>query len=276
VNVQSIAVSDINVGTRRREDFGNIEALAASIAKYGLFHPLIVDDKNNLVAGERRLVACTSLGWTEIDCRPYSDLTEDERHEIELEENLQRKDLTPFEVSKNLVRLTQVAEKIIQSEFPSKSDEKSDTPKIGRPEKAISEEKVAERVGIPRSTVHNAKAHVKAVETYPELKDAPQKQAIETAKTLNSLPEKKRETVRSNISSIKKAPLPKPSKRSQLSPIQEVIYQIKTKGGAVSFSAGMTQQEQFNFRDDLASCRDELERFVNELTDFFDDLRETA
>jgi ParB-like chromosome segregation protein Spo0J len=270
MKVISLPISEINVGTRRREDFGDIEGLAASIVKYGLFHPAIVDDKNNLVAGERRLVACISLGWTEIPCRLFRDLSEDERLEIELEENLQRKDLTPFEQSKNLVQISQVAEKIIQSEFSGISRNNSEA-KPGRPPKPVSEDKVAERIGVDRKTVSNAKQHVKAVETYPELKDSPQATAISTAKTLDSLPPQRREQARSNISQIRKAPLARPSKHSPNSPIQEWIRDVKSKGGALSFYGKFNDTQKFEFLDELRNCQADLETYIAELQDYFDE-----
>lgn len=67
------------------------------------------------------------------------------------------------------------------------------------------------------------------------------------------------------------APLYKPSRRSAASPVQEFIHSVKSRGGAVSFIGGMSEHEQMNFRDELATCRDELDRFVDELTDHFDE-----
>ena len=101
---------------------------------------------------------------TEIPARLYRDLTDDEKREIELEENVRRKDLTPYERSKNLVALAETAEKVLLS------DNKTSKPKGGRPTKgAVSEQAVADRIGADRMTVVNAKQHVAAVERYPEL-----------------------------------------------------------------------------------------------------------
>jgi hypothetical protein len=77
----------------------------------------------------------------------------------------ERKDLTQFERSKNLVALAETAAKVL-SDLSSAVDDKS---KRGRPEKKASEDRIAERVGVPRPTIHNAKAHVAAVTNYPEL-----------------------------------------------------------------------------------------------------------
>lgn len=70
-----IPISDIVVGTRRREDLGDISGLADSISSWGLLHPVVVDDKNRLVAGERRLRACQQLGWSEIPVTRLSELS---------------------------------------------------------------------------------------------------------------------------------------------------------------------------------------------------------
>jgi hypothetical protein len=117
-------------------------------------------------SGGRRLSACQQLGWSEIPARFYSDLTEDERREIELEENLQRKDLTSHERSKNLVALDETAAKVMESELLTESVK---NPKGGRPQKANSGQRVADRLGIPRTTINDAKQHVAAVKDFPEL-----------------------------------------------------------------------------------------------------------
>ena len=88
-----IKVDDIKIGERVRADYGDISALATSIQRYGLLHPIVVDENNKLIAGERRLKACTKLGKKEIEVRLFSDLNEVDKKEIELEENIQRKEL---------------------------------------------------------------------------------------------------------------------------------------------------------------------------------------
>ena len=66
----TMSISAIVVGEHRhRRDLGDIESLAASIGSLGLLHPVTVDAEGNLLAGARRLAACLSLGWTDIDVR---------------------------------------------------------------------------------------------------------------------------------------------------------------------------------------------------------------
>lgn len=106
-------ITEIAVGPdRRRQEMGDIPGLAGSLARYGLIHPVVIDDAGNLIAGGRRLAAAQMLGWQEIDVRPFGELTEAERREIELEENLRRLDLTPYERSRELKALADTAREI--------------------------------------------------------------------------------------------------------------------------------------------------------------------
>jgi ParB family chromosome partitioning protein len=84
----------VNRGERQRKELKGIPELAESIARLGLIHPIVVDENNVLIAGERRLTAVKSLGWTSVDTRQFSDLDELTQYAIELEENVKRLDIT--------------------------------------------------------------------------------------------------------------------------------------------------------------------------------------
>jgi len=92
-----LKISDITIGDRFRQDFGDLQGLRESMQRVGLIEPIVVeitaDGKAALVAGERRLRAAKELGWETIEATKRSDLDEFQRLEIELEENLHRKDL---------------------------------------------------------------------------------------------------------------------------------------------------------------------------------------
>lgn len=81
-------------GTRMRQDLGDIETLAASIKLYGLIQPIVVNQDNVLVAGGRRLAACRQAGLTEVPVVYKETLSEDALRELELEENVRRKDMS--------------------------------------------------------------------------------------------------------------------------------------------------------------------------------------
>lgn len=97
-----IEISKIMVEERFRKDFGPIDDLAASIAENGLISPIAVETMPGglyrLLAGERRLRACKALGLPTVAIRVYDEgLSELRQRQIELEENIQRKDMTWLE-----------------------------------------------------------------------------------------------------------------------------------------------------------------------------------
>lgn len=79
---------------RQRRELKGVEELAQSISEVGLINPPVVDRNLKLIAGERRLEACRSLGWDSIPVQFADDLPEEELYLIELEENVKRLDLT--------------------------------------------------------------------------------------------------------------------------------------------------------------------------------------
>lgn len=101
---------------RRHFDETQIAELAGSIKERGLIQPIVVrrvEDKYEIIAGERRLRAVRSLGLDEIQVivREASDL---EVAELSLIENLQRANLTPLEEADQY--------RILQKKFNLKQD----------------------------------------------------------------------------------------------------------------------------------------------------------
>lgn len=80
--------------TRQRRELENIEELADSLHRLGLIEPLVITRDNVLVAGERRLTAARSLGWTAISAQYTDETDEITLGLIELEENIKRQDLS--------------------------------------------------------------------------------------------------------------------------------------------------------------------------------------
>ena len=92
-----------------RQVMGDLSELMASIAEKGIIEPLIVRQRRGrfqIVAGERRYQAAVRLGVKEIPA-VIRDVDEGELLEIALVENLQRKDLSPFEEAEALHALVQ-------------------------------------------------------------------------------------------------------------------------------------------------------------------------
>jgi ParB/RepB/Spo0J family partition protein len=99
--LDTISLEDVYIGDRFRKDYGDLESFKRSIQKYGIIHPLVVCTSNDehsepyhLVAGGRRISALAELGILKFPVRIYDrELTPLELRSIELEENLQRKDM---------------------------------------------------------------------------------------------------------------------------------------------------------------------------------------
>jgi ParB family transcriptional regulator, chromosome partitioning protein len=87
-----------------RQALGDLDELTASIREKGVLEPLLVRQVGShyqIIAGERRYRAAVEAGLGELPCivRETSDA---EMMELALVENLQRKDLTPFEEADGL------------------------------------------------------------------------------------------------------------------------------------------------------------------------------
>jgi ParB family chromosome partitioning protein len=90
-----------------RQVMGDLSELMASIAEKGIIEPIIVRQRGHrfqIVAGERRYQAAVQVGLREIPI-VIREVDDDEIIEIALIENIQRKDLTPFEESEALHQL---------------------------------------------------------------------------------------------------------------------------------------------------------------------------
>ena len=94
-----------------RKALGDLRELADSIRQKGVLEPLLVrfvprEDCYYIISGERRYHAARAAGLREVPCIEKS-ADEAETLEISLIENIQRKDLTPFEEAEGLNRLAE-------------------------------------------------------------------------------------------------------------------------------------------------------------------------
>ena len=109
---QTVSPSNIEIKPRQRKILSplQVEEMAASIDKFGLFAPPVMvpgseEGKFQLVAGFTRLQGMMYLRWTEI---PYTLLDETDDiilKEIELEENIRRTDLEWWEKAEAIAEI---------------------------------------------------------------------------------------------------------------------------------------------------------------------------
>jgi ParB family chromosome partitioning protein len=94
-----------------RKFLGELRELTESIKEKGVLEPLLVrfmprEDCYHIISGERRYHASRAAGLREVPC--IEKIADDaETLELALIENLQRKDLTPFEEADGLQRLAE-------------------------------------------------------------------------------------------------------------------------------------------------------------------------
>jgi len=103
-----VALSELDPNPNQpRQSMGDLSELTASIREKGILEPILVrrvHGRYQIIAGERRCRAAREAGLAEVPCvvREASDA---ETMELALIENLQRRDLSPFEEADGLKAL---------------------------------------------------------------------------------------------------------------------------------------------------------------------------
>lgn len=131
VSLKLIDVEPNKNQPRKIFDEERLDELADSIKEYGIIQPIIVTKQKNyyeIVAGERRWRAAKKAGINEIPAI-IRDYTQQKNKEIALIENIQRQDLNPIEKAKGIKELVE--------------------------KYSMSQQEVAEKMGLSRSTVSN-------------------------------------------------------------------------------------------------------------------------
>ena len=100
-----VPIGEVVVKRRIRSDLGNLDELMASLHTHGQLSPILITRDSQLVAGHRRLESARRLGWLTINAVVLERADAVDRLEIEIEENVQRKQLTAEELAEALARL---------------------------------------------------------------------------------------------------------------------------------------------------------------------------
>ncbi len=131
---------------RKTFDPAGLEELKSSIREHGVLQPIVVrrrEEGFEIIAGERRWRASRLAGRDTIPAVVRDDVTDQQMLELALVENVQRTDLDPIEKAKGF-RALQV-------------------------ELGLSQDQVAERVGLQRATVAN---HMRLLELPAPVQEA--------------------------------------------------------------------------------------------------------
>jgi ParB family transcriptional regulator, chromosome partitioning protein len=162
-----VAIGQVNQNPRQpRHNFvtNDLNDLVASVKEHGILQPLVVsvrdDGQYELIAGERRLRAAKQVGLTKVPIVTRK-VTDQEKLELALIENVQRQDLNALEEA--------LAYKVLFDEFD------------------LSHDQIAQRVGKARPTVSNA---MRLLDLPDEMKEALKDGRIGKAQARTLLSEK--------------------------------------------------------------------------------------
>jgi N6-adenosine-specific RNA methylase IME4/ParB-like chromosome segregation protein Spo0J len=158
-----LPIASIRIGKRHRKRMGDIESLARSIEAIGLLHPVAIDSKRRLIAGERRIRAFQHLGRTKI---PVTVIDLDKIVQGEAAENFEREDFTLSEA----VAIKRAIEPLLKAEAKARQGTRTDkhlgklpTSRTGR-----AADIAAKHTGKGRRTLDKAEAVIAAAEAEPD------------------------------------------------------------------------------------------------------------
>lgn len=160
-----LPVAQVIVTGRHRTDLGDIDALAQSILAVGLLHPIVVDEKHRLIAGERRLAAWQKLHDGREAIPAHVVKTVDSARLLliaERDENTCRKEMTPSEAVALGLALEAI-EKPAAKERQQAGGGGTGSGKLPEPSAPV-RDRVAPAVGMSPRTYEKAKAVVAAAE----------------------------------------------------------------------------------------------------------------
>lgn len=158
-----VKLTDVKLDPRQREDYGDLESLANSMAdpRYGQLQEIVLDRDSRLLAGGRRFAAACllassgrpiaglELGYIRAE---YKDVVDPLHSQlIELEENVRRKQLEWKEEQKAIATMHRI-------KMATEKDWNAD--------------KTAALIGLSRRTVYNALELSEAVDKHPDVASA--------------------------------------------------------------------------------------------------------
>jgi ParB/RepB/Spo0J family partition protein len=159
---------------RFRKDLGEVKKLSDSIAKYGQLQPIGITKENELVWGGRRVAACM-IGGMNVQAVYSTEADDLLLREMEIEENLSRKEFTPAEEVIAVAEIHRLKQELYG---------KSQSGKEG----GWTLDKTAESIGKTRGNVIESLQLAEMVSLFPELKEAKTKNEIKkTAKALEKV-----------------------------------------------------------------------------------------
>jgi len=161
MKVHDVEISHIIVPERLRKEMGDVDGLAKDIEKLGQLVPILITKDMYLIAGERRLRAMKKLGKTFIKALYMENLDELKKLEVEVSENIHRKQFTWQEEQDAIVALHNL--RVSQRGEPKRGPGGVEGQSL---------ERTAQELGVSRETVRQAIHLADARKKMPELNSA--------------------------------------------------------------------------------------------------------
>jgi len=169
VKLATVNISKITIGDRIRKEFedpkeegASLNRLANDMKRHEIIQPIAVKefgDEYILIAGERRIRAAKLAGIEDIPIRIYdNDITDLEMREIELSENLWRKNFTPREKAFAYAEMHKLQVEIHGKKISTNPD---------APGQSIGD--TANMLGVSQPTVSEAINLAETMEMFPDL-----------------------------------------------------------------------------------------------------------
>jgi DNA modification methylase len=164
---ESIVIKEDLPRIRKQMDQAKFKSLVESLKTYGQLQPIVVNRNMELIAGGRRLAACT-VAQIEV-AYVFKDCVDDVlMREMEMEENLQRDDLSAAEEIEGIAELHRLKQQIHGVAVSGK---------VG----GWTLDDTAELIGKTRGSVIGDLQLAEALQQFPELRNLPKKHDIRKA-----------------------------------------------------------------------------------------------
>jgi ParB family chromosome partitioning protein len=137
-------VSILKSSDNPRKSFTDLDTLAASIKKVGILQPILIDESDNIIAGERRFRAAKIAGMKNVPCIVTNVTSSLESRELSFSENFHRVDLSSPEIE-------QFIHEMWEEGGPDAL--RGDGRRMGKQARYQSKQQLSEALGMPRQTV---------------------------------------------------------------------------------------------------------------------------
>lgn len=250
---EDVQIEDITIPDgRRATDPEKVSSLAESIRINGLLQPAGLNDDYRLIWGRHRLEACILLGWKTIPCR-ILDLTGQQAELAEIDENLERSELTKVQYLQALARRKEIYE-ALHPETKHGGNRKGEKSSCQNGDLKTFVQDTAKKTGKSERTIHRDVAVGEKLDTQAaaDISECPEvanskKQLTELAKLPPAEQQSAAKKIKSGeAKSVAEAAAPKPEK-------SETVEDRMKAANAVLESSARS----------IKTIRDELEKIDN-------------